>query len=283
MPTPPSLPEIDYLIIGHVSQDVTPDGPRVGGSVAYAGLTASALGMRVGVLTAAAADLDLTPVAGLTVERIPSLQSTAFDNRYTQAGRTQRLLARADPLRESQLPPRWRKTPIVHLGPIADEVDLAFVDAFPGSLIGLTPQGWLRRWDEVGTVRLVTWEALKPILPRAAAVVVSVEDLKGDPGAAKAMAASCRLLAVTDGAVGATLYWDGKVREIAAHPATQLDPTGAGDVFAAAFFVLLHRTGNAELAGRVAARLAAISVTRRGLAGVPDAREVEQTLRAVRA
>ncbi len=86
-----------------------------------------------------------------------------------------------------------------------------------------------------------------------------------------------------DGAAGATLYRDGKIREIAAHPATQLDPTGAGDVFAAAFFVMLHRTGNAEWAGRIAAQLAAGSVTRRGLAGVPSASEVEQALRAVRA
>ncbi|MCL4368113.1 MAG: PfkB family carbohydrate kinase [Actinobacteria bacterium] len=283
MPTKPALSEIDYLIVGHLSQDLTAEGPRVGGSVAYAGLTASALGMRVGALTAAAEDLDLGPVAQLAIECIPSAQSTTFDNRYTETGRIQTLLARAEPLRESQLPPRWRETPIVHLGPIADEVDLGLIDAFPDSLIGLTPQGWLRRWDQDGHIQLVGWEVLRPILPRAAAVVVSQEDLQGDVGAARAMAATCRLLAVTDGSAGATLYCDGNVLEISAHPAAQLDPTGAGDVFAAAFFVLLHRTGDAEMAARVAARLAALSVTRRGLAGVPTTLEVEQAVQAVRA
>ena len=41
------LDPIDYLIIGHVTQDITPNGPMIGGTASYASLTARALGMRV--------------------------------------------------------------------------------------------------------------------------------------------------------------------------------------------------------------------------------------------
>ena len=37
---------VDYLAVGHITIDQTPDGPRLGGSVAYAALTAQALGLR---------------------------------------------------------------------------------------------------------------------------------------------------------------------------------------------------------------------------------------------
>ena len=48
------LEPVDYLVIGHVAHDLTPQGPRLGGTVAYSALTAQALGLRVGIVTAAA-------------------------------------------------------------------------------------------------------------------------------------------------------------------------------------------------------------------------------------
>ena len=52
-----------------------------------------------------------------------------------------------------------------------------------------------------------------------------------------------------------------------------LDPTGAGDVYAAAFFVRLRETRDPYEAGRFATQLAAVSVTRPGLAGAPTPAE----------
>jgi len=46
-----SLQPVDYLVIGHVAADVTPTGLQLGGTVSYAGLTARALGVRVGIVT----------------------------------------------------------------------------------------------------------------------------------------------------------------------------------------------------------------------------------------
>jgi len=77
------------------------------------------------------------------------------------------------------------------------------------------------------------------------------------------------------GALGARVYWNGDVRRFAAPPAEQVDPTGAGDIFAASFFIRLHQTQDPWEAARYANVLAAHSVARRGIAGVPSASEVQ--------
>ena len=54
-----TLEPVDYLVIGHVSQDLTPSGARLGGTASYSSLTAKALGLRVGVYTASGPETDL--------------------------------------------------------------------------------------------------------------------------------------------------------------------------------------------------------------------------------
>jgi hypothetical protein len=53
------LEPVDYLVIGHVAHDLTPSGPRLGGTAAYSTLTARALGLRVGVVTASGPETSL--------------------------------------------------------------------------------------------------------------------------------------------------------------------------------------------------------------------------------
>ena len=61
------LTPVEYLAIGHVTEDQTPEGIVLGGTVTYAGLTANAFGKKVGVLTAASRTTDLSPLAKLQV------------------------------------------------------------------------------------------------------------------------------------------------------------------------------------------------------------------------
>ncbi len=42
---------MDYLIIEHLTRDLLPTGWQIGGTVAYAGLAARAVGTRVRILT----------------------------------------------------------------------------------------------------------------------------------------------------------------------------------------------------------------------------------------
>jgi sugar/nucleoside kinase (ribokinase family) len=266
-----ALPAVDYLIIGHASNDLTPQGATLGGTVAYAGLTAHALGLRVGVVTSAAEDVDFSPLRDLQVHRIPAAVSTSFENVYTAEGRVQTINGQATALGRSAVPGPWLSAPIVHLAPIACEIDPELAHAFPGSFLGMTPQGWMRRWDQAGRVRLTTWEVTRDLLPAASAVVLSIEDLQGDLQAAQAMAEHCRVLVVTEGPRGARVHAQGEWRSVPAPAAQEVDPTGAGDVFAAVFFAQLQRGGDAWQAASHANHVAAGSVTRRGLASAPDA------------
>ena len=48
----------DYLTIGVVTRDLTPDGWTIGGTVSFSGQTAVALGCRTAIVTRATADFD---------------------------------------------------------------------------------------------------------------------------------------------------------------------------------------------------------------------------------
>ncbi len=58
----------------------------------------------------------------------------------------------------------------------------------------------------------------------------------------------------------------------------ELDSTGAGDIFAAAFFTRLYLTRDPWESARFANQIAAASVTRRGLEGIPTPEEIQEYL-----
>ena len=266
---------IDYLAIGHVAKDLTPEGPVTGGTVAYAGRTANALGLCVGIVTSTGTDLDMGSLNHLNVKCLPAEKSTTFENSITTEGRQQIIHAEARMIGANDIPPHWHTAAVVHLGPIVGEVDPGIIDRFPGALVGITPQGWLRRWDERGNISLIKWHRIKDLFPHANAIVLSLEDLNNDLQAAREMATYCSILAVTVSASGALVFWKGEERNIRAPRVEEVDANGAGDIFAAAFFVRLHQTKDAWESAHFANLLAAGSVTRQGLASTPTIDEVQ--------
>ena len=270
MPYPP----IDYLVIGHITRDLGPQGATAGGTAAYAGLTAAALGLRVGAVTSFGSDMQMTRLGDVWIHGIRASQTTTFTNEYTPTGRRQRIRGRAAELMLDHVPPEWRAARWVHLGPVANEVDPALASAFPQASLGLTPQGWFRDWDAKGNIKIIPWAPRKAALAAARAVVISLEDLAGEEGAIKDIADACPLLVVTDGAHGARVYAEGRMKMVPAPAVVGSDPTGAGDIFAAAFFAALDRGGETMHAARFATLIATQSVTRRGLSGIPTRQEI---------
>jgi len=256
------MSRFDYLVIGHLTRDVTPAGDTAGGTVAYAGHTASVLGSRAAAVTSVGPDLDVeSALPGIAVHCVPAAQTTIFENRYDEGKRTQRLRSLAAPLKAEHVPAGWRRTPIVHLGPVAGEVDEEMIHHFSNSLVGLTPQGWLRGWDEHGVVFAQRWDRARELLPLAAAVVLSDEDLP-DESVLQEYRRWARLLVLTHGASGCTIYLGDESRHFAAPSVPEQNLTGAGDVFAAAFFIRLYQTkGNPWEAATFANEMAAQSVT----------------------
>ncbi len=274
------LMQPDYLMLGHFTRDLLPDGSKTpGGTSLYASLTAYRLGRSVGVVSAPA-DLPETWPDSIRVHHIPGLNPPTFENRYTSQGRQQILHGAARPISLSDIPLEWRSAGIVHLGPILAETPEDLVEAFPGALLGVTPQGFMREWgaELPGPINYRPWRPAPVVLRRINALVLSIEDVRGEEALVVEYAQACRLVALTRGVLGATLFVDGQPHTIPAFPAVERDPTGAGDVFASALLVRLHETGNPLEAARFAACVAARSVEGSGVSAIPMRAEVDARL-----
>ena len=268
-----------YLVVGHVCQDITSAGRVFGGTATY---SARALGCDVRVMTSTAPDLDLRPaLLDIEVTRLPADCTTTFENIYTPNGRRQILHAVANRLDFAEVDASSLNTPpidIVHLAPVAQEIDRGWLTGFADALIGVTPQGWLRQWDSAGRVSPIEWQGAAEVLPRATATVISLEDVGGDESIVKRWAAQASVLVVTRGRDGCTVYVHGQSIAVPAPAEIEIDPTGAGDIFATAFFVRLRQTNDPLAAARFANCIAAKSITRHGLDSVPTPLEVERCL-----
>lgn len=257
---------IDYLAVGHVSQDLTPEGPVAGGTVTYSSRTAHALGCRTAVVTSAAADFDLAAnFPEIEVNCLASDSTTTFENKYTAKGREQKVHAVAGPIKVDQIASRMSRAKIVHLGPIIGEIEPGFIELFSNSLIGLTPQGWFRRRNSDGTVTINDWHRAQDVLKLAAAVIISPEDIP-DLSLVEQFREWCPLVVLTKQSGGCVVYSRQEDRVVPAPEVEEINPTGAGDIFAASFFVRLHQTrGNPWEAAAFANQVAAASVTKKGL------------------
>lgn len=268
---------VDYLLIGHLSRDVTPDGYLLGGTAAYAGLTARACGRRVGVVTAAGPDLGLEPVERLRLHVIESPESTSFVNEYVEGTREQRLLGRATDLDLESVPKSWRKASLVHLAPIADEIDPELARAFPKAKLLLTPQGWLRRWNAEGKISRKAEEDVFQTLPSGDIVVLSEEDIDQDEGWIERLAERYPLFLLTAAERGVRVFQQGRPTHVPAPAADPVDPVGAGDIFASAFAIRYDEIGDPIEAAGFANQLASGSVERVGLESVPTREQVDAT------
>jgi sugar/nucleoside kinase (ribokinase family) len=151
---------------------------------------------------------------------------------------------------------------------------------FPNALLGIAPQGLMRRWDERGLVKHGRWDDGGVFLRRCDAVFLSREDVGGDDAYIAELAHRSRLLVVTDGYHGATVYQNGQATAIPPRPAHEVDPTGAGDVFATAFIIRYAETRDAHQAARFANIVASMSVEAPGMDAIPERAEVERWVEA---
>jgi sugar/nucleoside kinase (ribokinase family) len=272
------LQPVDYLMIGHVTQDLTPQGPALGGTASYAALTAKAFGLRVGMVTSCRNDLNLEIFDGISIVRKEAQQNSTFINEQTPAGRIQHIKGIAETLTLSDIPQAWHSAPLVHLGPILHEISGEIAAAFPQAVLGVTPQGWLREWDKDGLISACYWTEAGQTLGFADAAVISIEDVHGDEDAINEFSSMLPVLVVTEGAAGARVYWNGDLRTFRPPEVQEVDPVGAGDIFAVSFFIRYQATRDPWESARFATLLAANSVTRPTLTGVPTQEEVKRSM-----
>jgi len=268
----------DFLVIGHVVKDVGDGGWRFGGAVTYGATQASRLGLRTAVITRASADVDLQAfLPDVGVHCIPSVATTTFENHYIEGRRVQRVWARASSIGPEDVPEDWRSAGIVLLGPVLDEVSVDMAPIFSDALICFCAQGRLREVRRDGLVARRRWTGAESVRG-AEVIVVSDEDIGDDEGALEQLQGEARIVIVTEGRGGARVFDGGRWRRIAAFPHNEIDPTGAGDVFATAFVVALDETRSIEAAARFAVAAAGLSVEAAGTGSVATRQEIERVL-----
>lgn len=269
---------VDYLVIGHITIDITPAGILIGGTAGYAALNALQHGFRVGIYTSYGNELPLDVFRDVQIVNIGADKSSTFENVYTEAGRIQTIRSVGKKLDVSQIPEIWKRARIIHLAPVANEILPFDPSILRSEVLGATPQGWLRTWDEAGVISSGKWNPDIERILQSSVVVLSSEDLMHDEEEFEHYAHNCRILAITEGKNGSRLYWNGDVRRFATRSVQEVDPTGAGDIFASSFFIRLLTTRDPWEASRYANQAASFSVTRKGMSSVPTPEELKLAL-----
>jgi len=282
-PVPSSLSDAggvpDFVAVGHVVRDVVAGGWRLGGTVTFAAAQAHRLGLRPGIVTRAAAGFDAAAELPYAIFATgPSEATTSFENVYTAEGRTQRVLSVAAPIEAGDAPAEWLAAPIALLGPVIGEVPPGMAALFAGeSLVGVSAQGWVRGLDAEGRVRHEPWTG-EPYWRGADVLFASDEDLAGDERELERWVSEVPMVVVTRSWRGARLFIEGRLHELEAYPAAEVDATGAGDTFATGFLVRYRECGDALEAGRFGAAAASLSVEGVGVAAMGTREAVEARL-----
>ncbi len=277
-----SFPKVDYLVVGHVTHDIHPGKPdTLGGTVAYAAVTAHKLGRKVGMVTRVSPDF---PWIGWLEENVdhvcvlPSDETTTYVLEYTPRGRRLMLQSLAPTIEPDDIPEEWRESPLVHFGPVAQEIHPDLPSSLDGSRKLVTPQGWMRCWDGGGDVKPYPFAVANKVLPHTHVVVLSEEDIGGDWSVILPWVGQVPVLILTRGREGCTVFAQGEQRDIPPRPAAEVDPTGAGDIFAASFLVRWHETGDPWHSAYFANVVASMSIEKVGVEGIPYRDAVESWL-----
>lgn len=279
----------EYLAIGHITIDRRPDGSSaLGGTAIYSALLASRFGLRTAVLTRGRFDEStdeqvrstLASYAGemdLIVQEAD--ESTTFTNRNVAGRREQTIHSWAGEIDLNGLPPLWRSAGIIHLAPVAQEVDVRRAGRLSPDYFGITPQGLMREWrsEHGGRVTIGSLRLAYEFLGRIDAMVLSSEEhsLARDE---IEVVGSRGLVAVTRGAAGVQLTDRGQQTQIPAFNVNAKDDTGSGDVFAAALFVMRKQGVGVERAATIASAAASVMIQTGGPEAVPTRAEVDAFL-----
>jgi len=265
----------DYVTVGHVTVDlVGAEGTRrPGGGAFYSALQAARLGLRTLIVTQGVPqELEkmLEPYREeLEVRVLPAAHTTTFGTSGFGARRKQRLLGWAGAITESL----DLNTSILHLAAVARETPASWRGH--AEFVGITPQGLLRQWGESGNI------SLGPLAPsglpsRFDAAVLSESELPCCPSLKEGA-----LLAVTAGSRPTLVHLpDGTVVSAPTPPVAEpRDDLGAGDVFAAAFFVALHDGRSPLDAAAYGNAAAAVRIAGIGAQAIGDAAAIAQAPR----
>ena len=276
----------DFLAIGHVARDEFEGEAtwRLGGTALYAAATAARLGTRTALVTRVGpaerpALEERCAQLGVALHALPSSATTTFAFRYVEGRRFMRLRSRAKGISPGDVPAEWRAARAVVLGSIAHELDRTLFGTTAPRATVLVAQGYLREWSADGAIRPRLWDDADEIVPLVSAVVLSEDDVAGDLSEPRRWARNGRVY-VTLAERGVLVLDRGSETTIPGYPAARVvDPTGAGDAFAAGLAIALADGRVSDECARFANAVASFAVEDVGMAGLADRTRVEARMR----
>ncbi|MCB0002644.1 MAG: hypothetical protein KDI07_14910 [Anaerolineae bacterium] len=272
---------MDFLTIGNLTKDLVAGGHTVGGAVTYASVAALRQGWRPGILSRIGPDVALPAVfQEFEVIALPASHTLTFENTYTDEGREQIIHAVAESIEADDVPALLveQNPAVVLLGPVANEVAREITGMFPNSLLGVVPQGWMRRWDDGGRVYHIPLDCGDDWLAQADVLVVSTEDVGNNLDLVRCFSEIVEVTVLTRGTHGCDLYYRGHVTHVPARRVREVDPTGAGDTFTAAFLIRYCETGDPLQAARYANVAASFCVEGISYSTIPSRPQVKAYL-----
>jgi len=263
-----STPRI--VIVGHVTHDRYGDDIVAGGCAFFGARTQAALGADVHLYTAVGDDFERDDAfAGLTVTVARGGQTTLFTNLYPAGSiRMQRIEAMAPPVAP---PARLPDAALVHLAPVIQDVDLAaWLDTAGDRPVAIAVQGWIKDRGPGDTVVQTPWVVDSALLARVAFAACGEEDLVDQGDLLDRLCRHVPIVAFTHGKRGCDVVVGGRTTRVGIYPhAVEVDPTGAGDTFAAGFFLGLAEGRDPVAAAKLGAAAASVVVEGRGGATLP--------------
>jgi len=247
----------DLVTVGHFTIDqifspkIATSKPTLGGSPTYVSLAAKKLGAKVSVISKVGGDFPSEYIEWLKtnevdlsgLKRVRDASTTRFLLKYEKQKRQLQLKNQAPPIYPKDIPSSLQAKAI-HVAPIANELSQGVIDKLQGltATLSLDPQGFVRKFDEQGNVRLGKWENPQ-VLQQIDIYKSSLDEIKAVTGLADLHLAvqkihdyGAKIIVVTKGMKGSTLFFDEELHEIpACKPKVVQDVTGAGDAFIGAF------------------------------------------------
>lgn len=232
-----------------------------GGTATYASLALRALGGGAALIGGVGRDFDAmlrAPLAAAGVDlaclRTVGEPSTSYVLEYANpsAERTVRLRHPGPTVRAQDIPPRPPQAGFVHVGAVAGEVSSGALERLAAwGLPMAVDLHVLRRFAPDGAVRLGNAATTGLRFQDFDTIKGSNEEILafegGDGDLVQALRAigllGVRHVFATDGSRGGGLLAEGELVRVPAYPVSEVDATGAGDVFLAAFLWARHALG----------------------------------------
>jgi len=267
------------LLVGNFTLDMRGRGSVPGGSVFYSGCAAQALGVDVRIVSSVGRGFPLAEALSqlsCEVSFSEAEETTTFRNVYRGGSREQFLCSAGGRIPCDAVPAGWGDADVVLRCPVYSELGPELSGMLRGKVTGASLQGWLRTAGEGGRVIPRVDSEFLSSLAGVDVLFYSEEDVAHHPELGERFRRAAPVVVETRGSLGADVWIDGTETHVPGYPVRELDPTGAGDTFSAAFLVHYAEGRDVLAAADFACRICSVQVglcgplTRGALLGIPE-------------